>query len=273
MDFDLGDWDSAFDALGAAVDGDPATAETNDADFDLGVDLGLSDWGFLDEPVSQQESAMGNMQQPQEEAQQQESALVTTQDMYGPVHDLKHLGDTTQNGIFANFCISLDTGACRGGTEFEDTLEAEYVKSRTIKSETAREESTGYSRRSIARGLLEYACILLYGSAFLIGAFFLAWTRLLCVPGPQFQPVMAIWKRKYDETPLKLKVKDHNAFFGTQISEQDAAKPYLHSKIFRIEPSVRFLALLVTVSAHHVFFCFSLYLCICFIVIRLATSP
>ena len=34
--------------------GNRAHKWTNDSDFDLGVDLGFSKWGFLDEPVSQQ---------------------------------------------------------------------------------------------------------------------------------------------------------------------------------------------------------------------------
>lgn len=247
----LGEWGSAIDHLLAAP---PTTAETtpdaatgaNDGDaeteaaFDL--DASLGDWAFLwqganVEPAGEREEVQTqNLDIPPPTT----TVVPIAKDMYGPLHDVSAIGLTVQKGMFANFCHAATSRAFNKEAPLQQCLETEYVHTKTLKSFAAVESSSGHSSPTIRRGLLQYACTLLYGATLLIGAFFLAWSRVFGA-GRQFEPVIAIWKRKYDETPLKMKVKEHNSFYGTAIPEGASDKAYLHSKILRIECSVSFL--------------------------------
>lgn len=242
-DLDLGDWDTALaheEVSGAGH----ASSNQNDA-FDLDLDLSLGEWGLAEGPVSQNEAqnVLSTVDPPID-------TVAATEHMYGSVQDVSLLGTELQKGLFANFSVAVKTGACTEGSTdtFEDALESEFVLSTTLKSRKAQTQSIGYAASTLKRGLIEYACTLLFGAGFLIGAFLLAWSRLF-TSSRQFQPIIAIWKRKYDETPLKLRVREHNQFFGTKISEtEDTGKAYLHSKIFRIESSLRFSVFVIRFS-------------------------
>ena len=250
IDLDLGEWDGAIDELLAAPetttadDSMAADPEPETETCDLGTIFG--DWDFLTEETPEQGAASSSTagraedRETQLTSQQPESSVtsVPSRHMYGSIDDLFHLASPVQKGMFANFCSGVVSRACPNENVLH--LEHEYVHSKTMKSVAAVESFTGIHRRSITRGLIHYACTLLYGATLLIGAFFLAWTRVFTT-GQQFEPVVAIWKRKYDETPLKMKVREHNHFFGTSLPERESEKPYLHSKILRIECSVSFL--------------------------------
>ena len=151
-------------------------------------------------------------------------------DMYGSVEDLGNMGSSVHQGIFQRFCAAVPTKAYQKDTK-EDELDKEYVLGSVLKSTTARAESTGMDSRSLVRNLLEYACALLYGTMFLVGAFLYGVIRVL--ETRRYRPLMALSMRKYDETPLKLRVKAFNEIVGTSHT-QTSDDQSLHAKIFRI---------------------------------------
>ena len=260
-DFGLGEWSQAIDDffMANATTGDDAAPEASASpssavpEFDLNDCLGQ--WNdFLNEDeeetaapgrdgggaiscASDTAAAVGSECKNRNRSSDQ--IVTSSRDMYGPIADLASIGNQVQSGIFANFQSAISSGTFHREDKFQDLLESEYVHKKTMKSVAAVESSSGYDRKAISRGLLQYACTLLYGAAFLIGVFFLAWTRVFNA-GQHVEPILVIWKRKYDETPLKMKVREHNKFFGTSIPEREVEKAYLHSKILRIESSVSF---------------------------------
>ena len=180
--------------------------------------------------------------------------------MYGPLDHLQCLGGPIQRGLFQEFStLALAaTKRCGGGIRaileketLEDTLAQEFVHNSGYKSARCEAESTQRATTSLARNLLQYACALLFGATFLIGAFLQSWSALF--RRRKYKPTACI--TKYDETPLKMRVQEANKFFQTSWStgaqsrnvRQKAVKAgqlttgeevYVHAKIMRVECSL-----------------------------------
>lgn len=176
------------------------------------------------------------------------SSSVLEPDMYGKVSTLKDLGFPIQQSLFANFqeYIARTTSGKPVEDHKETILESEFVTSSVLQSRVSRSSKTGISERSLGRNLLEYACALLYGSAFLISCFLHGFCQL--ISRKKYEPVLTISKYKYDETPLRMRVAEYQEFFqhavepgeagGAVISTSAGASStegYLHAKILRIQ--------------------------------------
>ena len=176
------------------------------------------------------------------------SSSVLEPDMYGKVSTIKDLGFPIQQSLFANFqeYIARTNFGKPVDDHKETVLESEFVTSSVLQSRVSRSSKTGISERSLGRNLLEYACALLYGSAFLISCFLHGFCQL--INKKKYEPVLTISKYKYDETPLRMRVAEYQEFFqrdvgpgeagGAVISKsagESSTEGYLHAKILRIQ--------------------------------------
>ena len=161
--------------------------------------------------------------------------------MYGSEADMSNMGLPIHKGLFRRFSTAVRTKAYQKKTK-EDDLEKEFVLGSTLKSMASAAQHLSMDSRSLTRNLVEYACTLLYGTMFLAGAFLYAFIRVFQTQ--RYKPLMALSMRKYDETPLKLRVKAYNDLFGTS-HKQSSDDQCLHAKIFRISWTYSSLANLV----------------------------
>lgn len=125
--------------------------------------------------------------------------------MYGAPDDLKYLGEGIQKNMFQEFSSVVGSAQRKGSADLllqqqtlEDTLATEFVHTSAYKSMQSEAGSTNRAPTSLSRNILEYACALAYGAAFLVGAFLHAWTTLF--NRKKYRPVAAVTKWKYDET-------------------------------------------------------------------------
>ena len=108
---------------------------------------------------------------------------------------------------------------------------------------TALAEATNTKRQQLKRSLLSWACLLLHACSWLLGTLLNAVASMLDDPACQYKPVCTISKWKYDETPLRMKVSEWQAFTENadgQLPERNLpealkATGYTHAKIFRVE--------------------------------------
>ena len=180
----------------------------------------------------------------------QVGAPVFSEDMFGVVDDLRHVGSTLQRGVFAAFCRACTSGRCRGevfqqnGEVMHQVTMVAQQRSDAVLAERL-DKSTTHTTRMIDR----IACLLLHGAAWLIAAFLSAWCNLLGQPRQdRFHAVAVLEMFKYDETPLKLQIREFASFAGRaqenipesvlrhrKSKERETKDTYCHAKIFAVE--------------------------------------
>lgn len=172
------------------------------------------------------ESMMSNARESTEQQDEQHhhescpSTGALSEAMFGRPRDLQRIGLPIQKDMFTEFLrVAKAEETRRPGTPLlkdqetlEDKLAKEFVHEPGYKSMRCEAASSEQAVTSLKRNLLEYGTVLLFGAAFLIGTFFCAWIELF--KKRKYVPVMAVSKVKSDETPLKLRVHEANAFFN-----------------------------------------------------------
>lgn len=208
----------------------------------------VAEWGELighlaPDPSFEEPRDHGHEQQPQHEQ------LAASEHMYGKASDLEHIGSHIHRHMFDAFrktvCRMAGHALHEQNRTREDAYADQYVRSsQRLMSRVCESESTGIPAATISRGLLQYAAALVYGTMFLVGAFWSAWCNMF--RRNKYIPIATISKFKYDETPLRLKVKEFNNFLQVNFvggkSGNATSEQYLHAKIMRIQWNYRHFA-------------------------------
>lgn len=235
------EWGGLLDTLmqPAAIDqNDDADAQDASSWQELIDQLAVPEVSLQSEELSQLE--LGHVRQHKPEQ------LVVSENMYGKASDLEHIGSYLQQRMFSAFRTTV---SCARGWRTdnnrtrEDIYAEQYVRSsQRLMSRVCESESTGIPAATISRGLLQYAAALVYGTMFLVGAFWSAWCNMF--RHKRYVPIAVISKFKYDETPLRLKVKEFNDFLqvnfvGVSSAPDAISEQYLHAKIMRVQWNYR----------------------------------
>ena len=285
-DESVGDWDDllrsyAVDAAAAvdhpslaADDVQPsASANAADADYDS--------WDSMFLPAVPQAQPRHAAQM---EAAETDRVAVPANRLYGNPSSLRHIGTRLHQSLFSWFRqarsamqrqLDLETQGVDREHEAQEASEAmvpaptgqtsleavvqTYVTEPSFTSFRAARQATGVPETSMRRELVQFACALLYSTTWLLGAFFRGWLQVYS--GPRFRPLMFVSKVRYDETPLKLKVRDAKSFLHdasassdqpmslatyhhpplgqvshlTAVGDQANTDSYTHAKIFCVE--------------------------------------
>jgi hypothetical protein len=172
--------------------------------------------------------------------------------MFGKPRDIERMGTAIQKNMFSAFLRAVEGDKRRGSSSIlqqqtlEDALAEQFVIKSSYSSQVQEAENIEQAGggKSLTRNLSEYSSALLFGGAFLTGAFLTAWGSLFVQK--KIVPIAVFSKLKYDETPLKMRVQEANTFFNheswenvstRQVRSKDmiAEITYVAAKIQRIE--------------------------------------
>ena len=282
QDESVGDWDDLLSsyAVGAAVD--PASSAADDPHPQPQPTLDAADvdedcWDSFLFPAVPQTGHAAQMEV--EEAARPAGAASR---LYGNPSSLQQIGTRLHQALFRWFRRApaarqeLDLHSQAVGRQHEeaqgandavvpaaetslDAVVQTYVTEPSFTTFRAARQATGVPETSLRRELVQFACALLYSATWLLGAFFRCWLKVYS--GPRFRPLLFVSKLRYDETPLKLKVRDAKSFLHdacasgdqpsslatyhhpphgqvshlTAIGDQANADSYTHAKIFCVE--------------------------------------
>ena len=167
--------------------------------------------------------------------------------MYGTIQSVSEIGNDLQKSIFRAF----RTSAKRPDRAQQSTWRWEELVRKghgvgTFRTQIQISHAAGKKSASGTMATMaQVACLLLYGTAWLIGTFFSAWCDIFAKK--KYQPIVSVSRVKYDETPLKLRVKDYESVMGcplpaafqnrqkqkrTSLMSND--ETYCHAKILRV---------------------------------------
>ncbi|CAE7791864.1 unnamed protein product [Symbiodinium sp. CCMP2592] len=303
-DESVGDWDDlllSYAVDSAAADDHPSLA-ADDVQPTASVHVNAADadydsWDAMFLPAVPPPGHAAQM-----EAAETDRVAVPANRLYGNPSSLQHIGTRLHQSLFSWFRQArsamqrqLQTqGVDRehegqeaneamvpaeaGQTSLEAVVQT-YVTEPSFASFRAARRATGVPETSMRRELVQFACALLYSTTWLLGAFFRGWLQVY--RGPRFRPLMFVSKVRYDETPLKLKVRDAKSFLHdasassdqpmslatyhhpplgqvshlTAVGDKANADSYTHAKIFCVEWTLGFLSVDVQSKEHHFVTC------------------
>ena len=220
---------------------------------------------FFEDVPADSGSQPNEFDQPEEPEEQHAAAdvPVPVSHSFGNPEYLHQLGSKLQVGLFKQFLRyaqkhdslpgSIPRQTSFGGTPRDLTLLVlhAYLTNSAQKSVAAVSEMYGKSEKTVRTYLERSAACMIHGSSWLVGASLVAWSSLFAEG--RFEPILLIHKMRYDETPLRMKLKEFNLIFGKTTEGPKAAakpKPELHSsmqqdsrycKILRLEWQLGFL--------------------------------
>ncbi|CAE7828971.1 unnamed protein product [Symbiodinium sp. CCMP2456] len=173
-------------------------------------------------------------------------------DIFGPRAALSQLGDSFQQQMFKRYCAATSAGNGHERPVLRKAVVAVtdcLVRSGRHRSMSAIQDQSGTSRRSLQRTLFQLAAVLLHGGCWLVGAMLGMCSRWF--QSKRMQPVLAVNKFRYDETPLRMRLAELQQFIpdfvqrGGHLSES-----YKYVKILRIDWTLGLLIYDVATLGH-----------------------
>ena len=160
-------------------------------------------------------------------------------DRFGQRTDLGLLGSVVQQQLFRRYCLYHTDDQPAQPPAVVQGIMKQFVNCATLKSAVVASNMAGISRVWLSFSLQHFGCCLVHGGAFLIGAMTHCFRSLIVAK--RYHPVAAISKMRYDETPLKLTLREHVDFFNyypdaaTAAVPESVVHPYMYAKILRLE--------------------------------------
>ena len=115
----------------------------------------------------------------------------------------------------------------------------QHVRGSTLKSYAAIAETSNIDVRSVKSMLIEFGCIVIHGSALLVGSLLSGLCDMIKGPQKKFTPIATFSKWKYDETPMRLRVDQWNMIFGEDplhiATSKRTGEAFSHAKVFCID--------------------------------------
>ena len=182
-----------------------------------------------------------------------------TESMYGPVQVLLQIGSCLQKNLFDAFRKTLQGSVNEAEKEKLRKINKHLVEQRLIRSKRSEAEATDIPESTLRSRTKQFACALIYCSAWLIGAFFRAWINLFTNINHRWKAVAVISVMKYDETPLRLNLNSWKSFLGADPPPErikkrkvrddlEKAETYCHAKILAVQWRYGFLSFHLTYS-------------------------
>ncbi|CAE7321324.1 unnamed protein product, partial [Symbiodinium sp. CCMP2592] len=163
-------------------------------------------------------------------------------DIFGPRAALSQLGGCFQKQIFQRYCAAT-AGHPHQRPKLRKAVVAVtdcLVRSAKHWSMTVVQDVSDTSRRSLQRTLLQLAAALLHGGCWLVGAMLGMCSRWFKFN--RMQPVMAVSKFRYDETPLRMRLHEVQQFIPDFVDRDGHLKEsYKYIKILRIDWTIGLL--------------------------------
>ena len=163
--------------------------------------------------------------------------------MFGNSQVLQEIGNELQRCMFATFRSFAqqqpETAQKPSATWREFVRHGHGRNAFRSQSSIAKAAAVAFSK--VFDKMIHVACLLLYGTGFLFGAFVCAWCELF--QKRKYEAVASISRVKYDETPLKLRVAEYETVMGCPLPVsylqrrkklQSNEEAYCHAKIFRV---------------------------------------
>ena len=187
-------------------------------------------------------------------------AATLTERMFGPVRDLQHIGSAIHKKMFHAFRRVCSGSASAGEKRKTQELKKQLVDERLMRSKRSTAAAVNLPESSLRRSFTRFACCLVYGATWLIGAFLVAWVKILRQSN-RFKGVAVFSSFKYDETPLRLNQQSWKSFFWSDApdhvrrkqnpkckrSEDQQGETHCHAKILAVEWKYGHL------SFHHIY--------------------
>lgn len=183
--------------------------------------------------------------------------------MYGPVQALLQIGSCLQKNLFDAFRKVSQGSVNEAEKEKLRKVNKQLVEERLIRSKRSEAKATDLPESTLRSRSKQYACALIYCSAWLVGAFFRAWINLFTNINRRWKAVAVISVMKYDETPLRLNLNSWKSFLGgdpppERIKKRkvrddlEKAETYCHAKILAVQWRYGFLSFHFTYSRFRV---------------------